>query len=182
MNGVTVRVTSSDFRERIARLKRPGKVLARALNRSIDSGKTAAIREVAADMGLKSSDVRELVKVKKATAENLTATIYASARRVPLIKFGARGKEPSRGKGPGVRAKLKGGAGTYPNAFIATVGNGHRGVFQRKAGAGRLPMRELYGPSVYQAFQKHQAAAAARALEQLEKNVAHEIEFALTRK
>jgi len=155
--------------------------IARALNRSVNSAKTAVVRAIAADMGLKVGDVREFVTVRLATPDRLNATFHASAERVPLIDFGAKGPEPSRGKGRGVTAKLRGGAGRYPNAFIATMRTGHRGVFQRRPGAGRLAIYELRGPSIWQSFKKNEAVAVERAEEQLAKNLPHELQFALSR-
>lgn len=178
---MNLRLDITQFEAKIARLKRPAAPITRALNRSIASGQTLVTRLIAQDTGLKVSDVRKYVTVTKATQANRVASIHASPKRLPLILFGAKGREPSLGKPPGVRAKLAGGRGTYPNAFITTVGQGrHRGVFVRR-GFKRLPIVELRGPSIWHAFQKHQPAAEARALEQLEKNLAHEIEFELTR-
>lgn len=170
-----------EFEIRLAVLKRPQAPLVRALNRSIGSGQTLAVRSVSGEMGLKAATVRNYIKTTPATPSRLEATIYASARRVPLVAFNARGPEPSRGKGGGVRAKLAGGAGSYPHAFLATMRSGHRGVFQRRAGSGRQPIAELHGPSTWQAYQKVEPAVRARTAEQLAKNVEHEISFALSR-
>lgn len=152
--------------------------IARALNRSTGSARTAMTRAVAADMGLKAGDVRTRIAVTEATPNNLSTTFYASNKRVPLIDFRARGPEPSRGRGRGVTARIPGGAGRYPNAFIATMPGGHRGVFIRKRGAGRLPITELHGPSIAQSFTKHRDVGIARAKEQLPKNLQSELKFA----
>lgn len=177
----TIRLDLSEFERRLAVLKRPHAPIVRALNRSADSGKTMAVRLISQDMGLKVSDVRPFVDVTKAHEGKLEATIHASAKRIPLIKFGAKGREPSMGIPGGVRARLRGGAGTYPRAFIATMPNGKRGVFERPRGGRRTQFTQLRGPSVWQSFQKHQGEAAERAQEQLAKNVAHEISYALGR-
>lgn len=176
-----VKLDISEFLVRIRALKRPHAPVVRALNRSVASGRTALVRGIASDTGLKASDVREFVQVREATESTLAATIYASANRVPLIKFGAKGPVPSRGLPPGVRARLKGGAGTYPHAFIASVGKGgHVGVFQR-IGKARLPIAQLHGPSIWKASDKFVDTAAARAHEQLAKNLPREIEFEFSR-
>lgn len=177
----TVTLDLKEFEAKIAALQRPQQPLVRALNRSIASGKTLAVRLVSQDMGLKVGTVRDLVTVREASAGSLSASLFASAKRIPLIAFGATGPEPSRGRGRGIASKLKGGAGRYPRAFFATMSTGHRGIFQRKAGAQRLPIQELRGPSIWQAFQKYTPEAVARTQEQLVKNVAHEIEFALSK-
>jgi len=47
--------------------------MARALNRSIASGKTALVRAISQDMGLKVSDVRDRVQLYAATPAALAA-------------------------------------------------------------------------------------------------------------
>ena len=155
--------------------------IARALNRSIESAKTAMNRAIAQDMGLKVSTVSDLIRVERATEDQRVARLYASFKRIPLIDFNARGPEPSRGKGRGVTARMPGGLGRYPNAFIATMRSGHRGVFTRRSAAGRLPIAELRGPSIGHVFVKHKAIGEARGQEQLAKNLASEFRFALSR-
>jgi hypothetical protein len=132
--------------------------IARALNRSIVSARVVMASAVATDMGLKVSDVKERIGLIEASApDRLVATLTASGKRLPLIDFNARGPEPSRGKGGGVRARMPGGAGTYPHAFIATMRSGHRGVYERVGPSSRrsvgarsnnLPIVELRGPSI----------------------------------
>ena len=178
---IVVRLDRSEFDAQIAKLRRPGPPLARAINRSLASAQTLGARLVSRDMGLKVSVVKQFLKVRKSDANSLSATMYASAKRVPLIDFNAKGPDPSRGRGGGVRARMPGGAGRYPHAFITTVGRGrHRGVFTRK-GIARLPIVELHGPSIWQSYQTIKSEAHARALEQLTKNVAHELAYALSR-
>lgn len=177
---VVLDTTSTD--RAFKRLKEGARpAIARALNRSAGSAKTAMVRVIAADLGLKAGDVRDHVVVKEARPDNLTATFFASGKRLPLIDFRARGPEPSRGKGRGVSARLPGGAGRYPNAFIATMGSGHRGVFVRRPGSGRLPITELHGPSIAQSFRKNVSIGAARAKEQLIKNIQSELRFAMSK-
>jgi hypothetical protein len=154
--------------------------IARALNRSAASAKTAMVRVIAEDLGLKVGDVRDHVIVRDAKPEQLRATFYASAKRIPLIDFRAKGPEPSRGKGRGVTAKLAGGQGRYPRAFISTMKSGHRGVFQR-TGKARLPVTELHGPSIRHTFVKHVQVGIARGEEQLVKNLRSELRFAMSR-
>jgi hypothetical protein len=97
---------------------------------------------------------------------------------------------PSRGKGRGVTARFPGGQGSYPHAFIATVGHGHRGVFMRKNALARkssgawslnLPIFELRGPSLPHVFRKYIPVGLARGQEQLAKNLASEFKYALSR-
>jgi len=161
-------------------------VMARALNRAIVSGRTAMTRAIVADTGLQSRYVSREIKVDRAQKSRPVAAIEIAGRRIPLIAFGARGPEPSRGRGRGVSYRLPMGRGRVPDAFIATVGAGHRGVFRRKPGARRrgprplrsqLPIFELRGPSLPHVFEKKFPVFRAAAEESLLKNLASEISF-----
>lgn len=175
--------------EMIAKLKGRAPIAQmRALNRAIGSAGVAMVRVVASDIGVKQGVVKERIRTELATPERLRARIYANAKRIPLIDLGAKGPEPSRGRGRGVTVKSKGGRQAIPNAFIATMRSGHRGVFQRVGGAGRrgpapnrsqLPIRELFGPSIWQVFRKLEHVGIARGREQLIKNLQSEFKFAL---
>lgn len=191
MSAITLNFRTDATERAIRQLKaKAPAAIARALNRSIASGKTVMVRAIAQDMGLKQADIRDKVLITPATPQRLVAQLAASRKKIPLIDFGAKGPMPSRGQGKGVTARNPGGAGRYPHAFIATVGTGrHTGVFERRAGAnrhskqprfGQLPIRELFGPSLGHVFDKYRPMGLARAEEQLVKNVAHELRFALT--
>jgi hypothetical protein len=132
-----------------------------------------------------------------ATYDRPVARMATSLKRIPLIKFGARGPEPSRGKGRGVSYKLGGqGKQRVPNAFIATMPSGHRGVFVRAMGAhgplqgslarlaksgGRLPIRELAGPSLGHVFARYRPEAQGIAAEFFDRNFARELKFQASR-
>jgi hypothetical protein len=161
----------------------------RALNRAIASANTAMVRVIAGDVGVKQGVVRERIRVEQATPARLRARLYANAKRIPLIDFGAKGPEPSRGRGRGVTVKGSSGRRTIANAFIATMRSGHRGVYQRVAGSSgrrgpapnrsQLPIRELFGPSIWQVFTKFQSIGLDRGREQLIKNLQSEFRFVL---
>jgi hypothetical protein len=159
----------------------------RAMNRGLASGRTVMVRAIAQDTGLKSAPVRDALVYREATLSNPEARLAASLKRIPLIDFGARGPEPSRGKGRGVTYRLGGSRNRVENAFIATMPTGHRGVFVRVPGANRrgpkpyrsqLPIRELKGPSLGHVFIKHQQEAVARVIEMFQKNFGHELAYA----
>jgi len=152
--------------------------MVRALNRAILAARTAMVKEVAADTGLKSAAVKAAMIMKNATRADPSCELGAGTKRIPLIQFNAKGPEPSRGKGRGVTYKI----GTSPrtaiaNAFIATVGAGHRGAFVR-TGKGRLPIKELAGPSLGHVFAKYRPIGLARAQDSFTTTFAHEIDLA----
>lgn len=151
---------------------------ARALNRSMASVQTQAVRELAGDLGIAQRDVRRGMALQRATRSKLSATLTVTGRRIPLIAFKAKGPEPSRGRGRvtyriGSRART-----TVAGAFITTMRSGHRGVFRRR-GIPRLPILELFGPSLPRVFTQAKITAARTRLaaELLAKNLAHEIRF-----
>lgn len=117
--------------------------LLRALKRGTKSARTHAARVVSRDMGLKVGEVRNRIRLKEPTGQTLTGELGGSLKRIPLIK-------------------LKGGRKRRPrHAFIATMPTGHEGVFKR-AGSKRLPIRELFGPSVGRVFDLHRGEIMAR--------------------
>jgi hypothetical protein len=134
------------------------------------------VREVARDLGLRQGDVTDRISTRAALethGDRMSAWIIATGARIPLFRFRARQTRS------GVTARLPGGAGQYPGAFIATMRSGHTGVFKRRA-SGRLPISELHGPSVPKVFEKFIPAGIARGHEQLIKNLVHELRFALS--
>lgn len=193
MAGVTLR-WKTDSPAAIEKLRAKSPVAqARALNRSIVSANAALLSAVSGDMGLKLQVLRERIRVgRPATPEYLRAKVFASTKGIPLIQFRAKGTEPSRGKGRGVTAYIQGATVRYPHAFIATMPNGRRGVFERGSKAdpaatrrgpapnrSQLPIRELYGPSVWRVALYHRNVGLARGREQLLKNLQSEFRYVL---
>lgn len=152
-------------------------IMARALNRAAAAGQTATVRAVSADLGLTQKYVKREIRLDKANRSRPAVALEIRGSRIPLIAFSARGPEPSRGKGRGVSYRLPTGRGRIPDAFIATMGAGHRGVFKRR-GKRRLPIVELRGPSIPRVFEKYLPTFRKAAEDALLKNLAHEIDFA----
>jgi hypothetical protein len=127
----------------------------RALNKMADQVKVGAAREMrSAGYNLKVGDIKKGLKIIRATAGSLTATVTASGRPIPLIGYGARQTAK------GVSVDVLKGRKVISHAFIATMPNGHKGVFirpgkqhKRLAKNGKvvwsgLSIKELFGPSV----------------------------------
>lgn len=155
------------------------KAIARALNRAGTSTRALMSSLAAKDMGLKTGTVKDQIKVTPAAESRHVVRLTATGKRIPLIEW-VRDKNlaPTRGRrGRGVSARLPGGAGRYPHAFIARMPSGHVGVFQRRA-TGRLPIYQLHGPSLPKVFEKFTPEGLARGGESLKKNLIHELRFA----
>jgi hypothetical protein len=162
---------------------------ARAINRSAVSARAVGARAIAVETGVRVRRVRSATTFRKATAAKPVAELEPRPRPIPLIEFGARGPEPSRGKGPGVRYRLAGRPVQLPHAFIARMRSGHRGVFTRTlpstkpspgAWSKNLPIREetltLLAP-----FRRARPAMLRRFDQVIETHLTHEVAFALSR-
>lgn len=164
-------------RELAAIGRKARRVIPRALNRTANTLRTREKRGIAKETGIKIGVINKQMSIKKATPGNPRAIINVNRQAIPLIRLGARGKEPSRGKGGGVTYRLGGRKHRLSNAFISTMPTGHRGVFSRKRKA-RLPIRERFGPSIASIFKKRLPAARPFALAELAKNVRAGLKFA----
>jgi len=153
-------------------------LMARVVNRANVAGKTAMVKAVSKDTGIQQKNIERELRINKATRFAPVASIEIRGRRIPLIAFKARGPEPSRGRGRGVSYTLPGGRQRIGNAFIGTMPHsGHRGVFKRVSKK-RLPITELFGPSLPHVFEKFLSVFEEVALGSFSKNMAHEINFA----
>lgn len=162
------------------------KVIVRAINRGIVAARTQIVRDIARDSGLKVGDVRAAIRQTTATTGAPVASLGSRLRRLPLIDFNARGPMPSRGRGNGVSYRM--GAGNprtrLPNAFITRVTragedgahSGHDGVFVRVTKQ-RLPIKQLFGPSLGHVFAKYRAAALARGEEMFLTTLDRDLEY-----
>lgn len=158
---------------------------ARALNRAATSALAAIDGSVAKDLKLTVGDVRSQIEIIPATPERLIVRVAPARKQIPLVKFGARGPQPSRGRGK-VTADTGQGRKTYEGAFIATMKSGHRGVFRRVGGGMRksrgawsmnLPIVELKGPSIAWAFKKYRTVGMEAGASSLKKNLLSELRF-----
>jgi hypothetical protein len=165
------------------------RAVVRAINRAILSARGVVVPAMAADIGLKQKDIRDALRLQKAMQTKPEAKLGASLKRIPLIKFNARGPQPSRGKGRGVTYKLTGSRERLEQAFIATTSSGHTGVFMRAMTALRmsrgawsknLPIVELRGPSLGHVFAKYRPLGVDQAKASMVTNLKHELTFAWT--
>lgn len=164
--------------------------IARALKRTGTSERATLARLVGKDTGLGVTVVKREITTSLSVEEG-TVRLITAGTRIPLIDFGARGPNPSKGrKGSAVSAIRFGKRERYEGAFLATVGTGrHLGVFRRAKTLTRksvgawglnLPIKQLYGPSIAHVFGKHLPAAVDRGMDVLGKNLAHELQYALS--
>lgn len=127
--------------------KRIPKAFSSALNRTGQGLKTEAVKMVTGTYDVKAKDVRPTIRLTKSQAGNLQLEMISKGKNIPLIRFRTKPKNIPKRKPKVLVASVKRSGGKpIPGAFITRVG-GHVGVLTR-VGVSRLPIRELYGPSV----------------------------------
>jgi len=126
------------------------KVMARAINRAIETTRTEASRKIRETYYIKAKDIKASLTLKKASAGDLTARITSRGSTIPLTKFKVKPQKPQPKRRLVVVARVKKGAGgPISGAFVAQMRSGHIGVFNRVAGP-RLPITQRFGPAVPQ--------------------------------
>lgn len=123
-------------------------VIANALNRSISNISANIPKEVRQKYHIKAVDVKETLKIFKASASKLQGEVKSSGKTIGLDKFKVSPKTVNHKRKSQLKiAVKKGGTKQILGAFIASV-NGIK-VFKRD-GKSRLPISRLMGPSVPQ--------------------------------
>lgn len=180
------------------------KAMARALNRTIEGVRTDVVRAITESYAIRARDVRETMAIERAKPERLFAWLRSRGHVIPLDRFETRPTGPTRTRPPiGVRVRVKKGAagravaGSFFVGFTVTqarrvtrggqrggdVSRRIEGLFMR-VGAGRHPIRRLQGPSVPSMMGSvldRNEEIQERALDRLEREVAHEADFLLQR-
>lgn len=131
--------------------KKAPSVLSRVINRVITNIKKNISVAVKKRYLVKTEDIKKTLYSSKATSSRLAAFIKSTGTRIPLYKFKVSPAQP-RPKTPpkSFKARVLKSSGLKPlPGFVAKMKSGHLGIFERQDGA-RLPIRELYGPSVPQ--------------------------------
>lgn len=123
------------------------KAVTRALNKTATAARTKVIRRIAAETSLLQKVVRRAVTLRRASWKVWQAIIGIRGRPLPLIWFRARQTRI------GVTFQLRKSEGrkTAEHAFLATMPSGWRGVY-RRTGRRRLPIKQLFGPSIREVF------------------------------
>ena len=150
--------------------------ISRAINKTMPQARTQLAKEVRQDWNIKAGAFKKAAKiVQKSNTRTLTSIIKAKGSPIPVIKFtGTR----QNAKGVRVNIKKATGAKTITHGFVTVMKTGHKGAFirRRKGEAlarasrntkgsrivgginargnsglmGRLPVKELVGPSIPQ--------------------------------
>jgi hypothetical protein len=137
------------FMAAIGALKRPqlDEAVAKALADTQKNTKVKAAASIAKHMGLRSARVKEAILTPFVRPGAWVAHVLSSRKPIPLIEFPG-----VRQTATGVFTRAWGRPQTILHAFIATMPTGHRGVY-RRTGEHRLPIKQLWGPTIAGTFQ-----------------------------
>jgi hypothetical protein len=156
------------------------KVVARAINRAVENARSNAVREARNQYNVKAGDIRRTIRISRANKNQPAAVLSSTGPALPTIAFNVRpGTVNGRRRTPIRVSVKKGETSTLDRAFIATVG-GRTGVYERM-GSARLPIRQLYGPSVPQMLDNEKVinTIAEKAREMLDSRLDQEIKRVL---
>lgn len=152
------------------------KVLARALNRALENARSNTVKSARDEYQVKATEVRKTLKITRATSTRLQAVVSSRGMVLPLSAFSVKPKTPNGRRRTPIRVGVqKGSAEALRNAFIARVG-GRLGVYER-VGKARLPIKQLYGPSVPQMIGNNRVIGdiAEKARQTMDVRLDHEI-------
>ena len=118
----------------------------RSANKKIaQQTRTQMIKNARERYNVKASDLRNAVDIKSGK-DQPTSRIQISTKRIPLINFGAKETKP----GVSIMV-IKGNRKVIKSSFVPVLKSSHVNVFIRKYKSGkrvgRLPIKQLYGPS-----------------------------------
>lgn len=146
------------------------RALPRALNKTATTARAESAREIkVAGYGLKVTVIRKAISINRATVARPVAVLVARGAPIPLIQYQARQTRS------GVTVSVLKGRKLVKGSFIATMPSGHKGVFRRvgrthkrvrrgdKVVRHGLPIKEIYGPAVPDAFINEKVQAAVQA-------------------
>lgn len=153
-----------------------------AINRSITTIKKDLKKDVTSNYAISSSEIEKTLSVKRANFKSPIGFIHSKSSRLSLYKFfkvkKADGTLLVRVKKKEKRKAVVGSSKLYGRPFLATMKNGHRGIFQRKEKNRKATIKDLKTISIPQMLGTNtvQEYVNNKAPEILEKNLEKEIE------
>lgn len=99
--------------------------VARAMNRSVAKGRTAASQGIRKHYKIKAGDLKKTMSVNRANVSRLKAALELKGAPIAISKFGASKRKK------GVSVRVSGQRKLIRGAFMARTKSGHLGVFAR---------------------------------------------------
>ena len=153
-----------------------------AVNRSIITIKKDLKKDVTSNYAITSKEVEKTLSVKKANFKSPIGYIRSKSPRLSLYKFFKYKKSDGtllvRVKKREKRKVVVGKDNLYGRPFLATMKNGHRGIFQRKASNRKATIQDLKTVSIPQMLgtKSVEEYVEDKAPKILEKNLDREID------
>lgn len=127
----------------------------RAIDRTLVGTRTFAVRMIREELNIKAKVVNALTSIKKPTLFNggYEGSITFLDRPFPMAEFQplARRVMSARGRRIGVTVKITKERKLVKGAFIATMSNGHTGVFWRALGT-QMPSKKFKKEKITERF------------------------------
>lgn len=184
---ISIKYDDSKARRQLAELdKAMRRAVPRALNRAAVSARAEATRAIRGEgYKLRAAVIKDQLGIQRATLQNPVARLEARYKAIPLLEYRARQTRK------GVSVDVLRGRRTISSVFIAKMPSGHRGVFRRIGRKNRwelrhgkrvrtgLPIKELFGPSVADAFANPKVIQKLRehAMERFDVELRRELAF-----
>ncbi|MBO5032141.1 MAG: phage tail protein [Lachnospiraceae bacterium] len=195
MINVTIHVSEDEVKRRLGALAgRSGAVIARAANRSVNTGKKAIKQETAKIYNVRQKDVDGILKVTKATAAKPVLVLTYKDKHPNLYVFGSastltprfiiQSSDPVNPDPEYVKAKVMKGHGYTPlkgrpKPFVQQAKKtGNIALFQRTSDDPRSPIRGVAAPALPQVIKNDEVLARFNrdAGTMFQKRLKHEIE------
>ena len=157
MKGAGFEFHAEGFVNSLGELGRPklDKSVALALVDTANAAKTKGAQLIAKRTGLRSGTVKERIYYQRVPVGQYYVEVKSSRRPIALIDFPS-----ARQTGAGVQVNVWGKSQLLRNAFITSSAGG-RQVYRRR-GRSRLPIRKLWGPTIYGTFATAEVQAVIR--------------------
>lgn len=182
---MAVRIQGPDLakiRKRLPSDKLARRVAVRSINRAMDAGRTAAVKEAAKDYVVRQRQIRDRMHYRRASESRLEASLTWRGSALNVADFKVTPGKPQPAKRPVIRVTIgrRSGAKPYHGAFLINTRAGikafRRTSSARKAGE-RYPITGVWGPSIPQILSAKSVrdAVESRATEVLSARIDHEI-------
>ena len=130
---------------------RVSRAATRAINKGLTTLRSITTKQISRILAVQQAKIRATFSIKKARFERLEGSLMAAGEKaIPLYAFSPSPKtvEAKRPKvGVSVRIRKDRGRSKVPGSFIAKVGAGSIGVFERVNVDKSYPIRKMYGPA-----------------------------------
>lgn len=120
---INIEVTGSIMQSIDAERKKVEKATVRALNKTALWVRSQTVKQVSEEKQIPKKAMRKKLRVDKANRKRLWSIVKLSSQWIGVAKFGSI-------KQTKIGAKV--GSRMYEGAFIATMRNGHIGIFKRR--------------------------------------------------